>query len=69
MTCVENTPGIDYGALSKFLKHRGLAISNGYGDLKGKTFRIAHMGDVTEAELGELLGVMSEFLEGAGGNS
>ncbi len=69
VTCVENTPGIDYGALSKFLKHRGLAISNGYGDLKGKTFRIAHMGDVTEAELGELLGVMSEFLEGAGGNS
>ncbi len=62
VTCVENTPGIDYAALSKFLKSRGLAISNGYGDLKGKTFRIAHMGDVTEADMQEVLGTMSEFV-------
>jgi aspartate aminotransferase-like enzyme len=65
VTCVENTPGIDYAALSKFLKQHGLAISNGYGDLKGKTLRIAHMGDVTEAEIREVLETMSEFLMGA----
>jgi predicted phosphoserine aminotransferase len=64
VTCVDNAPGIDYVALSKFLKGRGLAISNGYGDLKGKTFRIAHMGDVTEAEMAELLDTMSEFVAG-----
>jgi len=69
VTCIDNTPGMDYAALSKFLKQRNLAISNGYGDLKGKTFRIAHMGDVTEAELNELLAVMSEFLRGSSGNS
>lgn len=62
VTCVENTPGIDYSALSKFLKARGLAISNGYGDLKGKTFRVAHMGDVTDAEMREVLDTISEFL-------
>ena len=68
VTCLDNTPGIDYTALSKFLKARGLAISNGYGDLKGKTFRIAHMGDVTDAEMGELLDAMSEFLGGGKGS-
>jgi aspartate aminotransferase-like enzyme len=62
VTCVANTPGVDYAALSKFLRARGLAISNGYGDLKGKTFRIAHMGDVTNAEMREVLDAMSEFL-------
>lgn len=62
VTCIENTFGIDYAALSAFLKSRGLAISNGYGDLKGKTFRVAHMGDVTETEMTELLATMDEFL-------
>ena len=64
VTCVENTPGIDYAALSKFLKARGLAISNGYGDLKGKTLRIAHMGDVSEAEMQELLDALSDYMAG-----
>lgn len=64
VTCIENTPGVDYASLSKFLKTRGLAISNGYGDLKGKTLRIAHMGDVTDAEMREVLAAMSEFLAG-----
>ena len=62
VTCVENTPGIDFAALNEFLKQRGKVISNGYGDLKNKTFRIAHMGDVTDADMAELLAVMDEFL-------
>jgi aspartate aminotransferase-like enzyme len=62
VTCIENTPGVDYASLSTFLKTRGLAISNGYGDLKGKTFRIAHMGDVTDAEMQALLDALSEFV-------
>jgi aspartate aminotransferase-like enzyme len=52
----ENTPNVDYAALSKFLQARGLAISNGYGALKGKTMRIAHMGDVTEGEMRDAVG-------------
>jgi aspartate aminotransferase-like enzyme len=39
-----------------------MLISDGYGPLKGETFRIAHMGDVTEGEMSELLEAMSEFL-------
>ncbi|MFZ2487705.1 MAG: alanine--glyoxylate aminotransferase family protein [Anaerolineae bacterium] len=62
VTCIENTPGVDYAALSKFLKSRGMAISNGYGDLKGKTMRIAHMGDVTDADMQALLDALTEFL-------
>ena len=33
-----------------------LRISNGYGDIKNKTFRIAHMGDINMGDLEELLG-------------
>ena len=63
VTCIENTPGIEYAALSKFLKSRGLAISNGYGELKDKTMRIAHMGDVSETAMRSLLDAMSAFMQ------
>ena len=46
------------------LKERGLLISNGYGDLKGKTFRIGHMGDHTEEGLESLLQAADEVLSG-----
>lgn len=44
--------------VSKFLaqlKQRGHTISNGYGDLKGASFRIGHMGDHSEEDLAQLL--------------
>jgi aspartate aminotransferase-like enzyme len=46
---------LDVAALIAGLKQRGHEIGNGYGELKGKTFRIGHMGDHTEAELAGLL--------------
>jgi predicted phosphoserine aminotransferase len=63
LTTVRNTRAIDFGALSAFLATRGMAIANGYGDLKGQTFRIAHMGDVPEAKLGLLLESLTEFVK------
>jgi predicted phosphoserine aminotransferase len=66
VTAVSNTRGVDVGALNKYLRGRGMLISDGYGQLKGQTFRVAHMGDVTEAELSTLLDTMSEFLEEGG---
>lgn len=63
VTCVENTPGIDFSALNRYLKSHDMAISNGYGDLKGKTFRIAHMGDVSQVEIAELLETIDGFLQ------
>lgn len=44
VTAITNTR-IDVKALNKELGRRGMQISNGYGDLKDKTFRIAHMAD------------------------
>jgi predicted phosphoserine aminotransferase len=55
LTTVRNTRALDFKELSRFLAERGMAIANGYGDLKNQTFRIAHMGDVPEAKLDHLL--------------
>jgi aspartate aminotransferase-like enzyme len=46
---------LDVGGLVKGLKQLGFEISNGYGDLKGRTFRIGHMGDHMEPDLEVLL--------------
>jgi aspartate aminotransferase-like enzyme len=44
------------------LAERGFAISNGYGQLKEKTFRIAHMAELRKADLEELLGHIEDIL-------
>lgn len=63
LTCIANTRGIDVAALNKaLLAERGCIIGNGYGDLKDKTFRIAHMGDMREEQIRELLGWIDEAL-------
>ena len=38
-------------------------LSNGYGKLKEKTFRIAHMGDLQMSDIDELLGAIEEILK------
>ncbi len=64
VSCIRSE-SIDTPALVTGLKQRGFEISNGYGDLKNKTFRIGHMGDHTEAELEELLSAADEVLGAA----
>jgi predicted phosphoserine aminotransferase len=64
VTTVRNTRNVDVGALNTYLRQRSMVISNGYGKLKDKTFRIAHMGDTTEQDVAELLAAMTEFLGG-----
>lgn len=54
---------LDVAALIDGARKAGHEIGNGYGDLKGKTFRIGHMGDHTEDGLEELLGVLDGVLE------
>lgn len=39
-----------------------MRIANGYGPLKGKTFRIGHMGEVQLSDLEILLAAIEEFL-------
>lgn len=62
VTCLNNDRGVDVGALNQHLRSRGMIISNGYGPLKGKNFRIAHMGDTQLPELEELLDAIDDFL-------
>jgi predicted phosphoserine aminotransferase len=62
VTTVTNTRGVDVGALNDFLAARAMEISDGYGKYKGKALRIAHMGEVTDADLDRLLAAIEEFL-------
>jgi len=63
LTTVKNTKGINVGELNKKLGERGYMISNGYGDLKDITFRIAHMADATIDDIKKLLEVIDEVLK------
>lgn len=62
VTTISNTRNIDVSDLNKKLKERGMMISNGYGDLKDKTFRIAHMGDTQIDDIEELLNNINDIL-------
>jgi predicted phosphoserine aminotransferase len=57
LTCIKNTRGINVAELIGVLQEKhNTVFGNGYGKLKEKVFRIAHMGDITMADLKELLG-------------
>ncbi|MEQ8200495.1 MAG: alanine--glyoxylate aminotransferase family protein [Syntrophomonadaceae bacterium] len=63
LTTITNTTGFDVAALNKELGSRGYQISNGYGKMKEKTFRIAHMADCTLGELQDLLANIDDILK------
>jgi len=63
LTTVANTRGISVKDLNGELAKRGMQISNGYGDLKEKTFRIAHMGDLTMADMKEVTAAIVDALK------
>jgi len=62
VTTIANTRGLEVAALNAYLLRQGMRIANGYGPLKGKTFRIAHMGDTQMTHIEDLLAAMSAFL-------
>ena len=61
LSTIKNTKGMDIGKLNEFLASKGAVIANGYGDLKNKTFRIAHMADCTLDDVQQLLSWIDEF--------
>lgn len=61
VSCVRSGD-LDVAGFVEGLSERGFSISNGYGDLKGKTFRIGHMGDHTVRGLNELLAAADEVI-------
>ncbi|HTY58280.1 MAG TPA: alanine--glyoxylate aminotransferase family protein [Bacteroidota bacterium] len=62
LTTITNTTGFSVKALNDALGKQGMQISNGYGDLKEKTFRIAHMGELTLADVKEVTGAIEKIL-------
>lgn len=63
VSTLANNKGIDVAKFVKVLLDKGYRIVNGYGDLKDKTFRIGHMGDLQPDDMKELFGVMDETLQ------
>jgi aspartate aminotransferase-like enzyme len=62
VTTVANTRGFDVDAMAKFMGGRGYSMDKGYGKIKGKTFRIAHMGDMRVSTLEDILSGLDDFL-------
>jgi predicted phosphoserine aminotransferase len=62
VTNIHNNRGIDVVALNSELAKRGAMLSNGYGELKGKCFRIAHMGDLQLADVSWLTEQIDDIL-------
>lgn len=63
VTTIKNTRNIDVKALNEELLKQNMVISNGYGDLKDKTFRIGHMGDLTLDDLMQLTEAIESILK------
>ena len=62
VTNVENTRGISVAGLNEELAKRGAMLSNGYGALKEKCFRIAHMGDLQISDIKWILEQIDDIL-------
>ncbi len=62
VTNIENVHAVDVAALNAALAARGAVISNGYGPLKNRCFRIAHMGDLSVDDITWLLAQIDDIL-------
>jgi predicted phosphoserine aminotransferase len=62
VTAVSNGRNINVDDMAKFMGGKGFSMDKGYGKIKGKTFRIAHMGDMQPSEVEEVLSGLDEFL-------
>lgn len=63
ITAVDNRQrGIDVNAMAAYMDGIGFSMDKGYGKIKGDTFRIGHMGDMTAEFLQEVLDGLSAFI-------
>jgi len=63
VTAVMNPWQVDVADLNAYLKQYEMRIANGYGPLKGKTFRIAHMGETQVSHIQALLEFIDKYLD------
>ncbi|MFX1498642.1 MAG: pyridoxal-phosphate-dependent aminotransferase family protein [Promethearchaeota archaeon] len=62
VSTMKNSLNIDTKKMVSILLDEGYRIVDGYGSLKGKTFRIGHMGEITVNELEEMLKVLTDII-------
>ena len=62
LTCIKNIKNWDVNSIYEKLLSRGFRMDRGYGNLKGKVFRIPHMGNVYMNDLKEYLEIMDEII-------
>ncbi|NOZ72873.1 MAG: alanine--glyoxylate aminotransferase family protein [Chloroflexi bacterium] len=62
VTCVSNDRNVDVPAMIAYARERDCVIGNGYGQLKNKTFRIAHMGELAPTDMQRLFAVLDDYL-------
>ncbi|MBL7157137.1 MAG: alanine--glyoxylate aminotransferase family protein [Candidatus Omnitrophica bacterium] len=63
VTAVKVPKDIDTSKLIKSLKSEGVTFAGGQGELKGKIFRIAHMGGIARKDLEHALAKLKEVLK------
>jgi aspartate aminotransferase-like enzyme len=63
VTAITNTLDLNIPELNFFLMKKGMRIANGYGPIKDKTFRIAHMAESQMKDLEQLLKRMQKFIQ------
>jgi aspartate aminotransferase-like enzyme len=64
LSCVKNNKNIDVAKLQKTLKDKyKVLIDGGYGQIKGKSFRLAHMGDETPETVAQLHAMLDDCLK------
>jgi aspartate aminotransferase-like enzyme len=61
-TAVKAPTGIEAGAIVKGLRARGITIAGGQGSMRGKIFRIAHMGYVEDFDVLTVLAALELVL-------
>ena len=62
LTCLKNIRKWDINHINELLLHNGFRMDRGYGNLKGKVFRIPHMGNIYMKDLKEYLQQIDEIL-------
>lgn len=62
VTAVLNLREIDVVEWDNFMREYNYTVDKGYGKIRGKTFRIPHMGDMQMATLEEVLALIDAFM-------
>ena len=63
LTCIQNDQEWDIDKINEALLSRGYRMDRGYGNLRGKAFRVAHMGNVYMNDLVDYLNEFDEVLK------